>query len=311
MTSANTHQTLWAHDLLWSKARLFMSRAQSVHRDDDLFPFWSALTLEFLARAALAFMHPAFVADASDADMRNVLYAFNRPPKLKGFVPKSAAMTDIVARCEQLIPEFTAEMAKTCRAMASARNEELHSGGTPFAVIGSSWLIRFYEVSSVLLAFQKKTLSDLLGREEAVAAEKVLAASADEAAKNVGKTINAHAEVWKNRPEDERKRLAARAINAARGELGHLVECPSCNSKALVTGEEIRQQPPILEEDMIVIRTLMLPTAFKCTACELHIEGHSRLLAAGLGTQFTNTVRVYPLDYYAPDSEEPEGWNNE
>lgn len=309
------NQSLWTHDLLWSKARAYMGRAQDVHRDDVLFPFWSSLTLEFLARAALASVHPALVADTSEPDIRNILHAFGRTPKLKGFVPKSAPMNEVIARCEQLIPEFTTEMARTCRAFASARNEELHSGGTPFAAIGEGWLLRFYEIARVLLSFQGKALTDLLGPQEAMAAEKLLAAATDEAAKSVNKTINAHSEVWKNKLPEERTRLTSQASKAAKGHLGHVVNCPACGSQALLQGEEIRQQPPVLENDVIVIRTLMLPNSFRCTACELQIEGHGRLLAAGLGAQFTNTARVEPLDYYASEDGDDEGfdfnWNNE
>ncbi|WP_028206415.1 hypothetical protein [Paraburkholderia nodosa] len=314
MSNANP-QSLWTHDLLWSKARAYVDKALEAPREDDLFPFWASLALEFLGRSALAYVHPALLAEASDPDGRNLLYAFGLEPKVKNFVPKSIPTSEVLLRCEQIVPNFTKDLESFCKGLANKRNEELHSGGLPFSKLANhTWLPRFYEAANALLAFQKKKLEDFVGKDEANAAAKMLAAVVDEAAKNVQKLVNAHMEVWKNKDQSEKDELAKAAKIAANPAFGHVIDCPSCGSKALLMGEEIRQQPPVLENDEMVVRSLMLPTELVCKACALTVKGHNQLYAAGFGSQFTKTLTYDPVDYYAeePDDEDRyEEFNNE
>ena len=67
----------WTTDSLWNKAKIYITRAFSGEREDDLFPFFASLGLEFLARSALAKIHPALLADPSDG--ASVMYAFGYP----------------------------------------------------------------------------------------------------------------------------------------------------------------------------------------------------------------------------------------
>lgn len=260
-------QSLWTYDLLWSKARVYMERALAVPREDELFPFWSSLALEFLARSALAHVSPILLAEVSDSDSRNLLHALGLEPKVKNFVPKSIQTSVVMTRCEQVVPDFTKEMGLFCRGLTNKRNEELHSGGIPFASLANhTWLPRFYEAATVLLAFQKKTLPNFVGDLESKAADTMLKAVADEAAKSVQKLIVAHAEVWKSKDKKEQKQLELVAKRAANPWFGHVVDCPSCGSKALLKGEEIRQQPPVLEGEELVVRSFVLPTELACEA---------------------------------------------
>ena len=312
MSNANP-QSLWTYDLLWSKARSYMERALDVPREGDLFPFWASLALELLARAALARVSPTLLAETGDSDGRHLLHALGLEPKVKAYVPKSITTADVLTRCEQVVPSFTKEVELFCRGFTNKRNEELHSGGTPFAALSNhTWLPRFYEATRLLLDFQGKQLADFVGQEEAKAAQVMLQAVADEAAKSVQKQINAHAEVWKGKKPEERERLEKAGENHARPWKGHVVKCPACGSHALLTGEEIKQQPPSLEGEELVVRSVVLPTALECVACGLGIHSHSQLYAAGLGGQFTNTTTFDPLDYYADQAvNDGEEYNNE
>jgi hypothetical protein len=78
----------------------------------------------------------------------------------------------------------------------------------------------------------------------------------------------------------------------------------------LLKGEEIRQQPPVLENEELVVRSVVLPTELECVACGLTIHSHSQLYAAGLGGQYTNVTRFDPVDYYAEavDYDADESW---
>lgn len=292
-----------------------MERALAAPRDGDLFPFWASLALELLARAALAKTSPVLLADASDADGRHLLHALGLEPKVKTYVPKSITASDVLTRCEQIVPAFTKDIESFCRGFTNKRNEELHSGGSPFLEVPTqSWLPRYFEASKVLLAFQGLKLDDFVGAEEAKAAEVMLQAVADEAAKNVQKQISAYAEVWKSKKADEQEQQSKQAEKQAQPWRGHVVRCPACGSPALLTGEEVKQQPPVLEGEEIVVRSVLLPTKFECTACGLEIDGHSLLHAAGLGGQFTRRTVYDPVDYYASEDYSSDGgyeFNNE
>src|SRR5690554_2484272 len=72
------------------------------------FGFWSALTLEILVRAAISNISPALVADGKD--WNNILYAVGTDPNQQKFTPKSADISDLLKRAENLFPDFTREM---------------------------------------------------------------------------------------------------------------------------------------------------------------------------------------------------------
>lgn len=304
---------IWSADSLWAKAQVFSERAFSGPRDGDQFPFWCSLTLELIARAALSSVSPTLLAETGDSEGRNILHALGHMPKVKNFVPKSITTSDVFTRCEQLISNFTKEMEVFARGFANKRNEELHTGGLPFdGLAKGSWQPRFYEVVRVLLEFQGKSLADLLSMEDAAAAEKIIQSSLDDAAKAVRGKIDAHAKVWATKAASDQADQIKKADSFAKPWRGHVVDCPSCASKALLRGEEITQQPPAFEGDELVVRSVMLPTDFECIACGLRIGTHNELFAAGLGDEFVNRELHDPVDYYAqaPDYE-PEGFMNE
>src|SRR3978361_204773 len=66
--------TQWDSDLLWEKTKLFAVRARQGEQEGVLFPFWSILALELLARTVVAAVHPVLLADPKDGE--NLLYAF-------------------------------------------------------------------------------------------------------------------------------------------------------------------------------------------------------------------------------------------
>jgi hypothetical protein len=312
---AQAAETQWDYEPLWAKAVCYMERALAEERNGDLFAFWASLALEFIARSALAYIHPGLLAAATDREngSSNLLYAFGFPPKTtKPFVPKSVETNEVFSRCEQVAPDFTHDLKIFCAGMTARRNEELHSGGLPFNNFPNSfWLPRFYAACKALLTFQEKAMSDLLGDEEASAAETMLGSIADDAAKKVKGLIHTHLEIWNAKSQPEKDRLAAVAGLQARPHLGHVVSCPACKSKCLLKGEEIRQQPAELEGDYIVVRQIMLPTNLRCTACELVISDHAALHAADLGGQFTATSYYDPMEYYGGLPEPEEEYDNE
>jgi hypothetical protein len=111
----------------------------------------ASLSLEFLARAALANVSPVLLADPSQSWLQTY-YALGYPA-LEARAPSSIATADIVKRLAAIFPTFTKEVSSACTRMAGNRNAELHSGETPFdEATSAAWQPQFYEACEILLA---------------------------------------------------------------------------------------------------------------------------------------------------------------
>ena len=73
---------IWSEEALLRKASVYVERASSVDPESGLEQLWSLIGLELLARATLARVHPALLADPQDGG--HLLYAFGfgepKPP---------------------------------------------------------------------------------------------------------------------------------------------------------------------------------------------------------------------------------------
>lgn len=132
----------WSEDALFNKARLYLEEMESHTADDWRFGFWSALSLELMARAALAHISPVLLAETRD--WHNLMHALGADPTAKKFSPSSIATKDVFARLNELVPAFTQEVASFCTTHSDRRNAELHTGELAFVSLGTSkWLPRF------------------------------------------------------------------------------------------------------------------------------------------------------------------------
>ena len=196
------YSTVWDADALVAKSQRYVEKMLATPRDDWDFALWSSLALEFLLRAALADHSPALLADTKDVN--NLLSAVGIQPKAKKFIPKSIGIKDVIDRFSMIVPEFTSELAGFSHRHTTQRNAELHSGQTAFdGIKHSTWLPVFYQTCKVLLVDLFRDLPDLFPKEEAETAEKLIATLADDAAKAVKATINAHEMVWSKKDGDE------------------------------------------------------------------------------------------------------------
>lgn len=109
----------WTSDALYNEAKLYAERAHNEDPDSALFGFWMSLSLELLARAAIAQIHPVLLADPQQQD--NIQYAFGINPKS---APKSIQAKTLFARCSVFIEGFTDKMSGHCLIMADRRNTE-------------------------------------------------------------------------------------------------------------------------------------------------------------------------------------------
>lgn len=294
----------WDPQALYDKAERYIQQAQGLDTDEWEYALWSSLSLELLARAALANVHPALLAEP-DKVGSNLVSALGFEPFEKKFAPKSITVTEVFRRLTALLPAFQAEHENFGIQHTGRRNAELHSGEVGFdGVRGASWQPRFYQTCKVLLASMGMTLEDFVGANEAKAANALIAAATDESAKAVRSDVDAYRKVWKTKEEGERSTLSAQAAVWASRQAGHRVICPACTSPALVFGGPVAAATRTLDDDVITERQEYLPTHFECVACGLKINNLSRLAVVGLADRYTNTQEYDAAEYYAQPSDD-------
>jgi len=298
MATKTPHE--WSSAALLAKAQRYAERMLEQSRDDWQFGFWSALCLEMILRASVAYTSQALLADAKD--WNNTLFALGKKGSAGKLSPKSIDSSEVISRAEALYPEFTRELANFCVLHIQRRNSELHSGSLPFDGLNTSaWLSQFYAASEALLSAQGLSLKTVFGDDEAATAQTLVQALQDSAAKSVKGTINAHKTIWHDKSVEDRQKLSKQAEDRSTRADGHRVQCPSCESIALVHGAPAGPQASMYKDGMIVLRQPMLPSHFDCKACGLKIVGYSKLSACDLGGMFTATLYVDPVDYFEDD----------
>lgn len=291
----------WSKNAYLSKAQRYAQEMQEHARDDWRFGLASTFVLEFLARATLSNFSPAFLADPKDRN--NLYFALGHNPTASKFIPRSIDVSSVLTRLREILPSFTPELEGDSAKHLNRRNEELHSGSTPFDGLNTNWLANFYQVCTVLLASVGETLSFLFGIEEAKVAKTLIAASQDESAKSVMKAIAGHKTVWESKDASAHKKATSQASIWATRQAGHRVICPACANDALVVGAPISEPLRKLDGNLIVEVQEYLPAKFECVACNLKISGLSQLSACNLGHTYKSTSTYDAAEYYAFDDE--------
>ena len=293
---------IWSKDSFLAKSQRYASIMLAHDREGWQFGFWSALTFEMLAKAALANVSQILIADGKD--WNNTYFALGYNPSSSKFSPKSVDTKEVLSRLEAIIPEFTREMLNFCITHMNRRNSELHSGDLPFDGLGTSaWLPMYFTSCEVLLTFINETLELLFGEDESKSAKTLIESLKDVAAKEVRGTIKAHKKVWESKAVEERKKLSQQAEILLTRHVGHRIICPSCSSIGLLHGSAVGAPVSSIENDLIVERQSMLPSHFECPACGLKISGFSKLNACGLGDNFTSTYSYDATEYFGIEAE--------
>jgi hypothetical protein len=303
----------WDPHMLYDKAERYIQQAQIADKEQWDYALWTSLSLELLARAALANVHPALLAEP-DKLGSNLVSALGFEPVEKKFAPRSISVSDVFKRLSIVLPDFLSEHESFGIQHTGQRNAELHSGELAFdGMKGASWQPRFYSICSVLLASMGMTLENFVGVDEAAAAVEMMAAAADDSAKAVKGDIDAHRKIWEGRGEERVTLIAQAKLWASRQE-GHRVTCPACETVGLVFGRPVAGARRKLEDDVIIEKQEYLPTHFECIACGLKISNLSRLAVVGLADRYTNTQQYDAAEYYALPQDEWGGYeedNNE
>ncbi|MER9952486.1 hypothetical protein [Mesorhizobium sp. M0047] len=121
----------WNPQALYDKAERYMQQAHGLDSDEWDHALWSGLALELLARAALANIHPALLAEPDRAGS-NLISALGFKPIVKKFTPRSISVSEVFTRLAAMLPEFSAELESFGALHTGRRNAELHSGELGF-----------------------------------------------------------------------------------------------------------------------------------------------------------------------------------
>jgi len=297
----------WSSDALYNKAKLYARRAHDEPIESALFGFWMSLSLELLARSALAHVHPALLADPKEPD--NIEYVFGINPKRS---PKSVQAKAVFARCLTFVANFTDKMAAHCLIMADRRNAELHSGAAAFENIdNSAWLPATYEAVEVLLRHLTRDFEDFLGNEHSGFAAEILKGRRDTIKKDVQeklaqsrKLFASHSEEWKAARVEKVDLALDTWIKG--NSFRRKCKCPACGMTAGMSGESVGRSPVRIDESSSSIKreVRVLPNVLLCGFCNLRLAGYQEMNEAGLGKVYKVEEEEDPIEFFGIDPEE-------
>lgn len=291
----------WKHDLLWNKSKVNAYTAHQQDKETHFFPLWCSISLETLSRATLAFVHPSLLADPTKGS--NILYVFGYYNEKEP--AKSVPIKTVFERLTKVVEKFTAKEYEICMNFMERRNRELHSGGAAFEDYPTKvWLADFYRICNMLITFQKKEMKDWLPDDDAKIALEMIKKDHTKIKTTVKKLITTHKDAFYRKPKADQKLLREKADKAHLFGIHVLrvysskILCPSCKSKAIISGQIARSNEPYLDGDEIVRQISILPTEFHCSACELKLSGYDQLQAADLGGYINQDERFEAKEYY-------------
>lgn len=297
----------WSKDALLSKAKLYFRKAFDEDRDSTYFGLYCALGLELLARASLANISPALLADTSSTE--NLLYALGL--KDTSGKQKSIMTNKVIALCAELIPDFDKDIQHVATLMTERRNEELHTGGGGFAEYDvDKWLASFYKACLVLGKSVGESLITLFGRASAKEAEEIIEQDTEKVKKTVLDKISARKKTYEEdletRPQEIQELIErSKLLLAQKTHEGyHKVECPCCKNVALIYGKESIASHESIVDDEVEVKRDVTANSFQCEVCKLRLTSYAELKIAGLPLHYTNTYYYDPTEYFDFDMEE-------
>ena len=301
----------WSNDTLWNKAKLYIDRAFTGDRDSETFPFFAAVGLEFLARAALAHVHPSLLADPQDGN--NILYGFGYPATTR---PISIPAKTIYSRLLYVVADFNKDDQSFCLLCAERRNRELHTGDLAFHNLrNSEWLPDYYRVTNKIVASLGRALNELFGDEEA-----------KEALENIDVVQKETVALIRQKIADIKRQIAiltAAELDARReahdypfsyslhsnGNAHFRKVCPACESFGVILASPIGSTAARIKDGDLTSQHFFAPKKFECKVCGLEVVGSQALRVADLSDQLvcediSDPVEFFgidPMDYIDPD----------
>lgn len=301
-------------DSLWTKSKVYIDKALKARdqQDDAGFHLWAAISLELLGKAALAYIHPALVADPSDIKSLLAACGVSTTTQLKSITAKT-----VFERLKSTCKEFDSKRSDECMTMMNRRNAELHSGQSPTLGLNQkAWLPVFWRNASLILEAQGRTLDDWLGSTEAERVAAILNDSAETGRQGVLARIERRRNEFEARyPEGSQQREDAIRRASQRPEpisvdFKYLsVTCPACELPAWLEGEEWNRETidTIVDDEddpwfggyFDVVLITYGVEGFECPECSLELRGQDEIEIAELPTEFEERIEEEPD--YEPD----------
>lgn len=288
---------IWDSGSLFDKAAVYFQRSFSSDRDDDWFPLGITMGFEFLARSALAKIHPVLLADPQQGE--NLLYAFGYSSKKP---PRSVPLKTVLHRLTVVVDDFVDDDFKFCTSVIEMRNAEVHSADLPFETFKSTtWLPQLMKNCQTLCEFLDKSLEELIGEEDADAVDEMITGLEERLKSEALQTVaNVKTEFSSLAVETrlERIRNANEEVLRIRRLADKIVKCPSCEADALLRGKVVRSLDAIPTEEGVKEKLVIMPSSLECIACGLSLNEHGHLYHLKLGDQYEVSTITDPSDYF-------------
>jgi len=301
------------HEALWIKAKVFLNRAMDDDgvRSADERALWASLALELLAKAALARISPALIAEPTE-EGANLLAAYGLTSGTGQF--SAVRAKTVIERCSRAFRPFDKKEASQ---ITNARNEYLHGTGIAFLKIPpQAWWPRFWAQVAILVTAMEREMQDLVGPDRAPVVDRHLAQNQ----KNIEHRTEALiARARQSLAQREAGTMNAKmvaewdAVRDRSANLPFVVDetCPACGSEGVLEGEEEIAREPERTVDSgegayeydLDYPTFTLTVAadyFSCPHCHLVLNGYEFVEQAGLPSTF-DVEGVEDRDYVEPE----------
>ena len=307
------------YNSLFNKSRQLIEKSIVARNADQLddCQLWAALALEILAKATLAGIHPALVADPNCSD--SLFAACGRPEV--GTNRRSISATIAYMRIKKLTLRFDQQF---CLEMADRRNAQLHSGEMPYTDMRlDDWMPKYWSVCKEFLKQQGKSLQDWVGDDEAGSAEEIVKKRMTALQQAVWAKIKARREEFQAKyPDGSVQREALQVHDVKQQETHHQLErdvvqqhpqtadipwpyavyvvsnvtkserCPACHFQGVLTCQRINDGPVTVEPCFHgSLMEVWEALAFRCEICGLRLDGREELEIARVETEIH--IEVY------------------
>ncbi len=281
---AITHEALLAKSKVHAK-RSIEAKSQGQEAECQL---WAATSLELLAKAQLAGIHPSLVVEVEKGNLNTLLEACG---VLTGTPVKCIGAAEAYARLKHTVANFTTPVFAECKKLADRRNAELHSGEAACAAVPyDAWEGDFWNAADLILASMDMNIREWLGA-DAKAPKDLLKAHRTAEKKLAVQRVKHHAQLFRLTPEgkpgkDKFAALVAQTLNASANlSVFHYhyakhwhQECPSCRTWGFAGGdeewEELAEDQSAADHGYQIIERSYSPSEFHCpTLAIFHLSG--------------------------------------
>ena len=174
----------------------------------------------------------------------------------------------------------------------------------PFSALSEAkWLADYYAAVAFLCAKLGKSLRDYLGDASDYAEALIVARNSSRRAE-VKKRITAQTTVFEAKPSKEQAEAVRRAELLTRFRPGRTTACPSCESPALLGGDEIKRSEPSYSQGELIVTVTYATTELRCVACGLHLRTVDECTAGGAPPRFQQYEGISLHDIHQDQEQE-------